>query len=288
MVLLEQEHRIERFFSKTNKTTELHNTDCLVGLDFFSDNYFDVVMTSPPYNLGVAYNSYDDSVSRPTYLSWLEDVMIKIKQKLKDDGSFFLNIGSSPSSPWGPFEVAMMLQSHFELQNVIHWIKSIYVENTSYGRKVKLNVGHYKPINSPRFLNQNHEYVFHLTKFGNVSIDRLSIGVPYKDNDNITRWKNGSNGKRCRGNCWYIPYETIRFRDKDRPHPATFPVELAKKCIMVHGINEDLQVLDPFMGIGHTSLACAKLGVNCVGFEIDRDYFETNVKILKSKIVIEF
>ena len=94
-------------------------------------------------------------------------------------------------------------------------------------------------------------------------------------------------GLRCRGNCWYIPYKTIQSHDKDRPHPATFPTELAENCIKLHGIANDMVVLDPFMGIGSTSLACYKLGVNCVGFETDTNYFETNIHILKNKFNIK-
>jgi site-specific DNA-methyltransferase (adenine-specific) len=282
MVLMKEGHTIKRFSFKAGKVIELHNIDCMVGMDLFPDKYFDVVVTSPPYNLGVSYDVYDDTLPREAYLDWLENVAIKIKRKMKDNGSFFLNIGSSPSLPWGPFEVVSKLRPHFELQNVIHWIKSIYVENESYGVKVALNVGHYKPINSRRFLNQNHEHIFHLTKSGKIPIDRLSIGVPYKDNGNSRRWKNGHNGIRCRGNCWYVPYKTISSRDRQRPHPATFPLEVAENCIRLHGISDGTKVLDPFMGIGNTSLACVKLGVNCVGFEIDSGYFETNLQIIKS------
>jgi site-specific DNA-methyltransferase (adenine-specific) len=282
MVLMKAGHTIKRFSFKAGKVIELHNIDCMVGMDLFPDKHFDVVVTSPPYNLGVSYGVYDDTLPREAYLDWLENVAIKIKRKMKDDGSFFLNIGSSPSLPWGPFEVVSKLRPHFELQNVIHWIKSIYVENESYGVNVALNVGHYKPINSRRFLNQNHEHIFHLTKSGNVPIDRLSIGVPYKDNGNSRRWKNGHSGIRCRGNCWYVPYKTISSRDRQRPHPATFPLEVAENCIRLHGISDETKVLDPFMGIGNTSLACVKLGVNCVGFEIDSGYFETNLQIIES------
>jgi len=280
---MEEEHKIRRFSLGEGKVIELQNIDCLIGMDLFPDKHFDVIVTSPPYNLGVSYDLYNDTVPRESYLEWLENVAIKIKQKMKDNGSFFLNIGSAPRNPWGPFEVALKLRSHFELQNILHWIKSIYIENESYGRKVSLNVGHYKPINSERFLNQNHEHIFHFTKSGDVQLDRLAIGVPYKDNGNSHRWKNGVNGIRCRGDCWYVPYKTIRSRDKERPHPATFPVAIAENCIMLHGLNDEMTVLDPFMGIGSTSLACAKLGVNCVGFEIDRGYFETNVRILESE-----
>jgi len=283
MVLMEEERTIKRFSLGEGKVIELQNIDCLIGMDLFPDKHFDVVVTSPPYNLGVSYDLYDDTVPREKYLEWLENVAIKIKQKMKDNGSFFLNIGSSPTNPWGPFEVAFKLRDHFELQNVLHWIKSIYIENESYGDKISLNVGHYKPINSERFLNQNHEHIFHFTKSGDVQLDRLSIGVPYKDNGNSHRWKNGSNGIRCRGDCWYVPYKTICSRDKDRPHPATFPVGIAENCIKLHGLKDEMTVLDPFMGIGNTSLACAKLGVNCVGFEIDRGYFETNAQLVESE-----
>lgn len=283
MVVIEEEDGIRRFSSKDGNVIELHNADCLTGMDVFSDKVFDVVVTSPPYNLGVSYGLYDDATPREEYLTWLKQVADKIRQKMKDEGSFFLNIGASPTNPWGPFEVALRLRSLFSLQNVIHWIKSIYIENISYGCKTTLNVGHYKPINSRRFLNDNHEYIFHFTKSGDVPLDRLSIGVPYKDTGNTRRWKNGANGLRCRGNIWYIPYTTIRSRHKERPHPATFPSEVAEKCILLHGLDEGMLVLDPFMGIGHTSLACRRLGLNCVGFEIDRSYFETNVRLLESK-----
>lgn len=259
----------------------LHNIDCLKGLDALEDGSVDVIVTSPPYNLGIDYGAYDDSIPRTDYLSWLNSVFVKLNDKLSDDGSFFLNVGSSPSSPWGPFEVVMSIRNLFSLQNVIHWIKSIYVENESYGHKQSMNVGHYKPINSNRFVNDTHEYVFHFTKSGKVAIDRLAIGVPYKDTGNITRWKEGSSGIRCRGNCWYIPYSTIKSRTLERPHPASFPPELAEMSIRLHGVSKkSTLVLDPFMGIGNTAIACARLGVNCTGFEIDPEYFSTSIRLL--------
>ena len=275
---------INKFISQNGKNIDLYNMDCLEGLKNFSDNHFDITVTSPPYNLGISYNMYDDTISRPDYLKWIEKVAKMIKLKLKENGSFFLNIGSSPSNPWGPFEVAMTLRSHFVLQNVIHWIKSIYIENESYGDNLSINVGHYKPIPGKRFINDNHEYIFHFTKSGNVQLDRMSIGVPYKDQGNVKRWKAGQNGIRCRGNTWYFPYKTIQFRDKERPHPATFPVEIVEKCILLHGLDNDMVILDPFMGIGNTSLACNKLGINCVGFEIDPMYYKDNIRSLKSEI----
>jgi site-specific DNA-methyltransferase (adenine-specific) len=165
----------------------------------------------------------------------------------------------------------LRLRDLFVLQNTIHWIKAITIENEK-GELVSR--GHFKPINSPRYLNDCHEYIFHLTPEGHTPIDRLALGVPYADKSNIARWSHtGGSDRRCRGNTWFIPYVTIMRREKDRPHPATFPVELATNCIRLHGLRDDLVMLDPFLGIGNTALAARECGVaKFTGFEIDEIY----------------
>ena len=130
------------------------------------------------------------------------------------------------------------------------------------------------PLNSRRYVTDCHEFVFHLTKTGGTPVDRLSIGVPYADKSNIKRWAhtNGSD-KRCRGNNWFVPYKTIRNREEQRPHPATFPVELAAQCLRLHGCGTGTVVMDPFLGIGHSALAAKQCGVGrFIGFEIDAEY----------------
>lgn len=73
-------------------------------------------------------------------------------------------------------------------------------------------------------------------------------------------------------NVQFIPYETIQFRDKDRPHPATFPVKLAEMCLKVHGAKEGSVVLDPFVGLGTTCVAAARVGASSIGFDLDEAY----------------
>ena len=136
--------------------------------------------------------------------------------------------------------------------------------------------GHFKPINSPRFLNDCHEYVFHFTKSGRVELNRLALGVPYQDKSNIARWSHTrGNDLRCRGNTWFVPYETIQSREKERPHPATFPVQLAEWCIKLHGASHVETMLDPFLGIGNSAVAAQRCGLKrFIGFEIDEAYLE--------------
>lgn len=267
---------------KGQATLEFFREDCIKGMQKrLEPESIDVIVTSPPYNLGINYSTYNDKISREEYLDWLDAWAQQVQRVLKPDGALFLNIGSKPSDPWVPFEVAGIMRSHFHLQNTIHWIKSIYIENSSYGKKQDISVGHYKPINSKRFLNDLHEFVFHFTKNGNVPIERLAIGVPYKDKSNVTRWEGAKHDKRCRGNTWYIPYQTIQHRIKDRPHPASFPPRLVEMCIKLHGHENGLTVMDPFLGIGNAATACANLGVDFVGFEIDKVYFQVAVDQFK-------
>src|SRR6266446_3317364 len=226
----------------------------------------DLVVTSPPYNLGVRYRKYSDRLDRQSYLNWCATWAAGIRRILKPTGSFFLNIGSAPSNPMLPHEIVFQLRDLFVLQNTIHWIKSIAIDNRTFG--------HFKPISSKRFLNDCQEYIFHFTKTGRVEIDRLAVGVPYQDKSNIARWSHTrGRDSRCRGNTWFIPYQTIQSRAKERPHPATFPVQLAEWCIKLHGVTRVQTMLDPFLGIGNSAIAAQRCGVRrFIGFELDEDY----------------
>ncbi|GBQ54498.1 DNA methyltransferase [Acetobacter indonesiensis NRIC 0313] len=222
----------------------------------------DVVVTSPPYNIGLSYRSYPDRKEEAHYLDWMMEVAAGLRRVLRPDGSFFLNISGSSAQPWLPFELAVRLRSLFVLQNHITWVKSISVGDDSFG--------HFKPMNSKRYLHRGHEHLFHFTLEGDVILDRLTAGVPYKDKSNIAR-RGHAQDRRCRGDAWFIPYETVRGRSEKFDHPGTFPVALPEQCILLHG-RKDADILDPFMGTGTTLLAAQRMGCRGVGIEIDADY----------------
>jgi site-specific DNA-methyltransferase (adenine-specific) len=160
-------------------------------------------------------------------------------------------------------EVCLCLRDLFVLQNDIVWVKSISIGDNSWG--------HFKPINSGRYLNHCHESIFHFTKSGDVQIDRLAVGVPFVYKSNITRWKSNKSDKRCGGNVWFLPYTTVKSKDQKYNHPAGYPVSLAEKCISLHGIANPV-VIDPFLGSGTTLEACKKLSCSGIGIEIDNEY----------------
>jgi site-specific DNA-methyltransferase (adenine-specific) len=214
----------------------------------------------------------------------MEELGRECARVLKEHGSMFFNIGDRPSDELRSLRVAERIARHLRLQNTIHWVKSIAVPEEG------INIGHYKPVNSPRYLNSAHEYVFHFTRSGAVALDKLAIGVPYQDKSNIGRWKHARQDCRDRGNIWFVPYDTVM---SAKEHPAAFPPRLAEMCIRLHGLEKGLGprarpegrlvVLDPFMGSGSTALAARALGCDFVGFEVDPQY----VAIARGKLAAQ-
>ena len=236
--------------------------DCLDILAALEPASVDVVVTSPPYNLDLAYGSYRDKRSEAEYLDWMVAVAGALKRVMKPDASLFLNISGSNSQPWLPFELIVRLRPVFALQNHIAWVKAISIDGDS--------TGHYKPTPGARFLHQMHEHLFHLTHDGSVRLDRLAIGVPFKDKSNIAR-RGHAQDLRCRGNAWFIPYRTVQSRAEKFHHPGTFPLDLPRWCIRLHG-RPDAVVLDPFAGTGTTLLAAGRDGHRGIGIELDPEY----------------
>lgn len=287
------------------QTNVIHLQDCVEGMLALPANSVDIVTTSPPYNLNIAYGTYRDNKPRQEYLAWLNQVFVAVNHCLKPNGHFWLNVGYSNIDPWAGMDVAQVAREHFVLQNNFNWVKSITINDVT--------TGHFKPINSERFANPTWEHLFHFTKTGQVPCDKLAIGVPYMWDCNIDNtgrikgrlakklgYKNIkdfnqratdedrakfdaelavklANQKpkaetRCRGNSWFVPYDTIANREKHRgSHPATFPVALIENCIRFSGIKSGVLV-DPFMGSGTSAVAAINCGLDYIGFDVDPDY----------------
>ena len=259
---------------RLNQTNRIYAMDCVEFMRSWEGDPVDVVVTSPPYNLKKGYKAYHDNLARADYLTWMRGVAAAAKRVMRDDGSFFLNIMGRPSDPWLSFDVAREFGGEFKLQNTIHWVKSIALNRKGDGAAKGLNgdfaVGHFKPINTDRYFNQCHEYIFHFTKHGDVKLDKLAIGVPYSHKSNLDRWK-AKQTVRDRGNAWFISYENKQGAYYPVKHPAVFPEKLPFLCIKAHGIRPGRLVYDPFMGLGSTALACVRLGVDYIGSEIDAE-----------------
>jgi len=251
--------------------------DCIDELKNMEDNSVNIVITSPPYNIGIKYHKYDDKQPREQYLEWIFDIFVELKRILKDNGHIFLNMGYTNKDPWISMEVALKLKDLLVLQNNITWVKSISISDKSED-----TFGHFKPINSDRYMNVTNENIYHFTKDDKVKIDKKAIGVPYKWKCNLKNRKTGEikEDKRCKGNTWFIPYDTINNKKEKGYHPATFPEGLVEHCIKLTGIKNGI-VLDPFVGSGTTIRVSKKLSDSIddyellgIGIDIDKKYID--------------
>jgi site-specific DNA-methyltransferase (adenine-specific) len=275
-----------RFELKAGKATlRFFHGDCVDVLSELPEATVGVVVTSPPYNLGIKYRSYRDDMPRREYLNWTDKWVRAVTRVLAPQASLFLNVGAKPTDPWIALEVAQVARRRLKLQNTIHWVKSIAIEREAAGERSldrDVAVGHYKPINSDRFVNDCHEYIFHFSPAGRTRLDRRAVGVPYQDPSNIKRWAQAGSGLRCRGNTWFIPYETIQSRDRDRPHPASFPPKVPEQCVRLHGLERAGLMMDPFLGLGSSAVAAVRLGVDFIGVEMDEHYLREAVARVKA------
>lgn len=249
-------------------------SDVMPAVAAVPDASVDVCITSPDYNLGVKYKSSQKVQEHNDYMNWATAWGREVMRTLKPGGSFFLNISGAPSRPLLPFHIVLAFSRFAVLQNTFHWIKAISVkrpEDHDY-----ISVGHFKPLSTARYANDMHEYVFHFTHSGNARLDRKAIGVPYTDKSNVRRWGHtGGADVRCRGNTWYVPYRTIQRRSKDRPHPATFPPELAYLAFKIAGVNQESTVMDIFLGLGNAGIAASMIPVKkFIGIDIESYYIE--------------
>ena len=247
----------------------IHNKDCLEFLKDTKDNSFDLCVSSPPYNIGLGYNKYNDD--RDDYIQWMNDVWKEVCRVLKDDGHLFLNIAYTKNSPFSAYKIAENVP--WELQNNIIWGKSIEIDG-----RVR---GYSTPTSSKRYLQNGWEHLFHFTKDGDTEIDLKWSGVPYNEeyNNAARNLKRSGRDWRPTTNCWHITYQSKATKEitkeiaGDKKHPAIFPTKLVEKCLKVSGLKKGI-VFDPFMGTGTTACVAKEYGLEYVGCEIDKDYWQ--------------
>jgi len=250
----------------------LYCADCKDVVYQLKDNSVDLVISSPPYNIGRNYGAYQDK--KINYMDWQINFWNEVFTKVKDDGHVFLNIQPSRQNPLWCYELVSQL--NWKIQNTFIWNKRIEIDGYVRGQGTTSQ--------SKKYICNGWEYVFHLTKNGETEISQKESGVGYHPQwaeENAKRF-----GKTWRPtvNSWHIPYETIGHGSINKQfmkgkHPAIFPKKLVEKCIKVSGIKNGV-VLDPFLGTGTTCIVAEDMGFNSIGVEIDPNYLEFALKKL--------
>jgi site-specific DNA-methyltransferase (adenine-specific) len=122
---------------------------------------------------------------------------------------------------------------------------------------------------------------------GGISpINVMAVGVPYVYSDQPARFGHGRD-KHSPGDVWHIPYSTKQSNADVDHHPASYPIELAERCLKLAAVPSDGLVLDPFAGIGTTLIAARNLHLSAVGIEIDPAYCAAARRRLGQEVIAD-
>lgn len=236
----------------------LINNDVLKA-DFTNVPPINLIVTSPPYNVGIEYDKHVDTMTYPEYLVWCEKWLTRMFNLLADDGRICINI---------PFSVTPEhLNKVKGAEDINYPVVADYTKicekiGFKYFRTViwqkmgsnKTCWGSWRSASSPFIIDPNE-----------------CILIFYKN-----QWKRKTKGTSTISGKDFMAY--IKNLWAMRPethskHPAAFPIDLPKRCIQLLSYKEDT-VMDCFLGSGTTGEAALRLGRNFVGVEMSKEYFE--------------
>lgn len=222
------------------------------------DNTIQLIVTSPPYNVGKPYESVK---ALEEYLEFLNEVWKQCVKKLCRGGRIAINVANTWRQPYIPLHayiIQQLLQLGLIMRGEIIWDKG-----PSVG--VSTAWGSFASASNPT-LRDTHEYILVFSK-ETLKLEQTQGNYSGIDNLDFVEWTKS---------IWRFDAES----PEKVGHPAPFPIELPKRLILLYTNIGDI-VLDPFMGSGTTAVAAKLLGRHYIGYEIEPEYCRIAEKRLK-------
>jgi site-specific DNA-methyltransferase (adenine-specific) len=227
---------------------QVHQGDCVDMLNGMPETSVNLIVTSPPYNVGIEYDGYDDRQEDAAYHAWTLDWLRACYRVLKDDGRMCLNIPlDTGGNPTFGYEMVRLTQEvGLNLKTTIIWNEQNISRGTAWGSWMSASAPHViAPV----------ELILVLYK---TQWKRIGKGTSTITADEFKTWAGA-------GGVWAFPGE------RRNGHPAPFPVELPRRCLKLFSYQEDV-ILDPFAGSGSTGIAAMETGRQAVLIEQSERY----------------
>lgn len=233
--------------------------DCIATMQRWPSHSIDLMVTSPPYNVGIKYDIYNDKRPYQEYLDWCRRWLIEILRLLKDDGRFCLNhylsCGSAKFRSSPLMDLNTIAQKvGFKHHGLAVWEDRTLPKRTAWGSWLSASAPYiYSPYEGILILYKNRW-------------KKLQKGISTIEPEEFM--------EACSG-VWKIQPVT-----RKTGHPADFPIKLPSRCIKLFSYENDI-VLDPFAGSGTTCLAAKQLNRRYIGIELSPSYYQIAEERLK-------
>ena len=233
----------------------------VLSTDKISKETVDLIVTSPPYNVDIKYNSHNDQVSYIQYLKFSREWLSRCFEWLKDDGRLCLNvpldINKGGQQSVGADLTMIAKKVGFKYHSTIIWNEGNISRRTAWGSWLSA---------SAPYVIAPVELIIILYKKQWKKINKNHSDITKEE---FIKWTNG---------LW-----TFNGESKKRiGHPAPFPIELPRRCIKLFSYVDDV-ILDPFMGSGTTLIAATLNNRKAIGIDIDKEYCE----LAKKRVINE-
>lgn len=260
------------------EVNNIYNMDCIKGLKQIDDSTVDLIVTSPPYNVGVAYDVYKDNLPYEDYLAWCKEWFSECYRVLKDDGRICINhyinimhcdfdkdgnaIGGTCKFPLFDFKL-IMEDIGFNVEKMAIWDDPTVSNFTAWGS--------WMSASAPNIMTPYEGILIGYKK----SWKKLTDGISTIDRETFMEGVSG---------VWHLGTTTGYTK-------ACFPEKLPRMCIELLSYKNDL-VVDPFSGSGTTCYVAKGLDRRYIGFEISRSYHTQSIarlcgapyKVVKEKV----
>jgi site-specific DNA-methyltransferase (adenine-specific) len=242
------------------QTNILYNCDIFDGFKKLPDECIDLVVTSPPYNCGIPYDSYNDSRPWHEYVDWCTTWLYEMRRVLKPDGRFAINVLVEMGLPENGKKNGRRISPQVEFYNLITKLGLTISAQPMWADTTKSTLtcwGSWKSASAPYMYNP-----FEVILVGYKEQWKKIRAKHNKGIDTISR----EDFMMGVGGIWNLTPETRGLT------VANFPVALPKLCIELLSFKNDI-VLDPFIGSGTTAIAAIDSDRQYIGFELSENYY---------------